>query len=175
MAKIPWSTDPPAAKRVWEESRAPVRHDADFRHHASVLMFEYMAVVDEVANLLEWDFNNHSTRFAGPGAPGVYRPIASRSVAFEIRAVRHRHIVEQGVSIENVDGYFLSIGARRRDQAETGLMNMEVMVFAGEVDQFPYFFGNGITRLQRQADRRIPGMVESFDLERLCFVCIRYL
>jgi hypothetical protein len=103
----------------WEESRSAVRHDADFRHHASVLMFEYMAVIDEVANLLEWDFNNHSSRFAGPGAPGVYRPIASRSIAFEIRAVRHRHIVEQGVSIENVDGYFLSIGARRRDQAET--------------------------------------------------------
>ena len=138
---------------IGEKSRSAVWHDADFRHHASVLVFKNVTVVDEVADLLEWDFNNHSARFAGPGAPGVYGPIASSSIAFEIRAVRHRHIVEQGVSVKNVDGYFLPIGSRRRDQAETGLMNMEVMVLAGEVDQFPYFFSNGIARLQRQADR----------------------
>src|ERR1700732_1698242 len=70
---------PAAAARM--RSLAPIGYDGDLRHHAPIFVFEDVAVIDEVAHLVEWDRNGHEGWFAGTGDPGTHSASQASPVA----------------------------------------------------------------------------------------------
>jgi len=102
-----------------------------------------VAVVHEVADFRERDAHVDRIHLACSGTPRCHGAIASGA------AVQHRHVVHQRVGRSGS-------GACRKN-LELGLVDMEIMVLAGHVHQFPQFIRGVVAWRQRQAyaDKRV--------------------
>ena len=102
-------------------------------------MFQDVAVEDEVADLAEGDFHDHRDGTADAAGEGVGGAIAEVGVGGAGQGdvvVQHQTVLQLGR-----DG-----GAGDRaagQQAEAGLVDVEVMVLVGDVEQFPDFLHRG--------------------------------
>ena len=111
------------------------RNDLDLRHHAPVLVFEDMAMVDEFAELSERDVEHHRRRGAVPIVPLVD---GANPVLWAVDGG-----VDGRFGIATPSGRLSSImpGPDGLEDAcittEPGLVEMEVMVFGRELHQFP--------------------------------------
>lgn len=73
-----------------------VRHHTDVRHHTSVFMLQYVAVIDEVTKLRKRNSHHYRRDMACAAAPGRNGSVARRSTVIE------RKIVDQGSGLVTV-------------------------------------------------------------------------
>ncbi len=116
-----------------------IRHYADMCHHSAVFVFQNMAVIDEVAELGERDFDHDRCHVACTAAPRSNGSIAGRTT------VINREIVHQCAG-------FVAASRRWLHYTKPGLVYVKVVVFAGHVDQFPGLLHGLVAGRQREAN-----------------------
>src|SRR6185437_5323159 len=100
-------------------------NDANVRHHATVLMFQDVAVIDKIANLRKRNLDLDRRHLAGSALPGRDATVAFRT------AVIHRHVIHHTAAV--------ATGRIGWQHAKAGLVNMEVVVLPGDIHKLPAF------------------------------------
>src|SRR5579863_5397771 len=134
--------------RIWGRSndlgRSRIGDDADVRHHAAVLMFADVAVVDVITYFGEGNGDVDRFYLAGSASPRGDGAIACAA------AVGKRHLVHQDTSVAG--------GRAVGQNEELGLMHVEVVRFAGDVDELPDLRDGLVVGREREADVDVLGV-----------------
>jgi hypothetical protein len=113
-------------------------------------MLENMTVVDKVSGDRERDLDRRGMRHADAVAPIV------DGVAGAV-GVLQRHVVEEHAFGEDLARQRRPGEFRSRQSTEFGLMNVEVVILAGEIDELPALLGRRIAGAERQTNVGVIG------------------
>ena len=90
-------------------------------------------MVDEVADFMEGDRYGYESGLAGAGNPSIHCAVAT------VASTRQRDVVQQYWGASNLLRYDVIAVLPNGCQAKSRLMNMEIVVLPGQVDQDPAF------------------------------------